>query len=687
VGTYCECDRCPEKFGAKPLGDKTFLNNYKSSVLCVISFPYVYSPPYRAFVAFDKLRQTTLVEPYEPYEPSTFTYFFSLIEIIGVITKLRNIAIIAHVDHGKTTLVDKLLQQSGTLKNRNNNVERVMDSNDLEKERGITILSKNTALRWQDYRINIVDTPGHADFGGEVERVLSMVDSVLLLVDAVEGPMPQTRFVTQKALARGLRPVVVINKIDRDGARPDWVLDQTFELFDRLGADDAQLDFPVIYASALEGYASSSSDVREGDMQPLFEAIIEYVPIPDVDPDEPFQLQVSALDYSSYVGVIGIGRISCGRIKSNTPVVIIDVEGKKRQGRLLQALGFHGLERVEMPEATAGDIIAFTGIDKLNISDTLCDPEHIVPLPALTVDEPTVSMTFQVNTSPFAGKEGKYVTSRQIRERLQRELLHNVALRVEDTEDPDKFLVSGRGELHLGILIENMRRENYELAVSRPKVIIKEIDGVRCEPYENLTIDVEQAYQGTVMELLGERKADLVNMLPDGKGRMRLDFTIPARGLIGFRTEFLTATSGTGLLYHVFERYAPVKPGEIGQRINGVLIANGEGKSLGYALFNLQERGRLLIGPGEEVYDGMVIGIHSRNNDLVVNPLKAKQLTNIRAAGTDENILLTPPIRLTLEQALEFIDDDELVEVTPKTIRLRKKLLKEFERKRAARAA
>jgi GTP-binding protein len=603
-----------------------------------------------------------------------------------VITKLRNIAIIAHVDHGKTTLVDKLLQQSGTLKSRNNNVERVMDSNDLEKERGITILSKNTAIRWQDYRINIVDTPGHADFGGEVERVLSMVDSVLLLVDAVEGPMPQTRFVTQKALARGLRPIVVINKIDRDGARPDWVLDQTFELFDRLGADDAQLDFPVIYASALEGYASSNSEVREGDMQPLFEAIIEYVPIPDVDPDEPFQLQVSALDYSSYVGVIGIGRISCGRIKSNSPVVIVDAEGKQRQGRLLQALGFHGLERVEMPEASAGDIIAFTGIDKLNISDTLCDPEHIVPLPALTVDEPTVSMTFQVNTSPFAGKEGKYVTSRQIRERLQRELLHNVALRVEDTDDPDKFLVSGRGELHLGILIENMRRESYELAVSRPKVIIKEIDDVRCEPYESLTVDVEQTSQGTVMELLGARKADLLNMLPDGKGRMRLDFTIPARGLIGFRTEFLTATSGTGLLYHVFERYAPVKPGEIGQRINGVLIANGEGKSLGYALFNLQERGRLLIGPGEEVYEGMVIGIHSRSNDLVVNPLKAKQLTNIRAAGSDENILLTPPIRLTLEQAIEFIDDDELVEVTPKAIRLRKQLLKEYQRKRSARA-
>ncbi|HAI70342.1 MAG TPA: translational GTPase TypA [Gammaproteobacteria bacterium] len=599
-----------------------------------------------------------------------------------MITKLRNIAIIAHVDHGKTTLVDKLLQQSGTLGERHTNIERVMDSNELEKERGITILSKNTAIRWQDYRINIVDTPGHADFGGEVERVLSMVDSVLLLVDAVEGPMPQTRFVTQKALARGLRPIVVINKIDRDGARPNWVLDQTFELFDRLGADDAQLDFPVIYASALNGYANLESDVREGDMSPLFEAIIKHVPIPDVDPDEPFQLQISALDYSSYVGVIGIGRINSGRIKTNTPVVIVDVEGKKRQGRVLQVLGFHGLERIECPQANAGDIIAFTGIDQLNISDTLCDPEHVVPLPALTVDEPTVSMTFQINTSPFAGKEGKYITSRQIRERLQRELLHNVALRVTDTADPDKFLVSGRGELHLGILIENMRREGYELAVSRPQVILKEIDNVSCEPYESLTIDVEQIHQGSVMELLGSRKAELVNMQPDGKGRVRLDFIIPARALIGFRTDFLTATSGTGLLYHVFERYAPVKPGTIGQRINGVLVSKGEGKSLGYALFNLQERGRLLIGHAEEVYEGMIIGIHSRSNDLVVNPLKAKQLTNIRAAGTDENILLTPPIRMSLEQAIEFIDDDELVEVTPKKIRLRKQFRKEHERKK-----
>ncbi|MDM8559854.1 translational GTPase TypA [Candidatus Parabeggiatoa sp. HSG14] len=602
-----------------------------------------------------------------------------------MITKLRNIAIIAHVDHGKTTLVDKMLQQSGTLGDLRSNVERVMDSNELEKERGITILSKNTAIRWRDYRINIVDTPGHADFGGEVERVLSMVDSVLLLVDAVEGPMPQTRFVTQKALAQGLRPIVVINKVDRDGARPDWVLDQTFDLFDHLRADDAQLDFPVIYASALNGYACFDSEAREGDMQPLFEAIIKHVPIPDVDLDAPFQLQVSALDYSSYVGVIGIGRINQGRIKTNTSVIIVDATNKQRQGRILQVLGFDGLERIEFPEASAGDIIAFTGIDKLNISDTLCDPEHAIPLPALTVDEPTVSMTFQVNTSPYAGKEGKYITSRQIRERLNRELLHNVALRVSDTNDPDKFLVAGRGELHLGILIENMRRESYELAVSRPKVIIKEIDGVQCEPYESLTVDVEQTSQGTVMELLGARKAELVNMQPDEKGRVRLDFTIPARGLIGFRTDFLTATSGTGIMYHVFEHYAPVKPGTIGQRTNGVLISNGEGKSLGYALFNLQERGSLFLGHGEEVYEGMIIGIHARTNDLVVNPLKAKQLTNIRAAGTDENILLTPPIKMSLEQAIEFIDDDELVEVTPKAIRLRKQFLKEYERKRAAR--
>jgi GTP-binding protein len=604
-----------------------------------------------------------------------------------VTEQIRNIAIIAHVDHGKTTLVDKLLQQSGTLDSRGGFEERVMDSNDLEKERGITILAKNTAIRWQDQRINIVDTPGHADFGGEVERVLSMVDSVLLLVDAREGPMPQTRFVTQKALERGLHPIVVVNKIDREGARPDWVVDQTFDLFDRLGATDEQLDFPVVYASALGGYAGLEADVHDGDMTPLFETIVKHVEPPKVDVDGPFQMQVSQLDYNSYVGVIGIGRITRGKARNNMPVNVVDREGKTRSGRILQVLGFLGLDRIEVDEAHAGDIIAFTGMEQLNISDTLCDPNHVEALPPLTVDEPTVTMTFQVNKSPFAGKEGKFVTSRQIRERLDRELKHNVALRVEDTDDPDKFRVSGRGELHLSILIENMRREGYELGVSRPEVIIKEIDGVLSEPYEQLTVDIEDQHQGTVMEKLGERGGELKNMLPDGKGRVRLDFIIPARGLIGFRTEFLTATQGTGLLYNVFDHYAPVRGGSFGQRINGVLIANGPGKALAYALFNLQDRGRLFIGHGEEVYEGMIIGIHSRDNDLVVNPLKAKQLTNIRAAGTDENIQLTPPIRMTLEQALEFIDDDELVEVTPKSIRLRKKLLKEHERKKASRAA
>ena len=604
-----------------------------------------------------------------------------------MIEKLRNIAIIAHVDHGKTTLVDKLLQQSGTLGDRGAPVERVMDSNDLEKERGITILAKNTALRWRDYRINIVDTPGHADFGGEVERVLSMVDSVLLLVDAVDGPMPQTRFVTQKAFAMGFRPIVVINKIDRPGARPHWVLDRTFDLFDRLGATDEQLDFPVVYASALHGYAGLEETVRSGAMDPLFETIVEQVSPPQVDPEGPFQLQVSSLDYNSYVGVIGIGRIRRGRVKTNTPVVILDRHGNRRSGRVLQILGFQGLERIEFPEAAAGDIIAFTGIDGLGISDVLCDPGAVEPLPPLKVDEPTMSMTFQVNTSPFAGREGKYVTSRQLRERLYRELIHNVALRIEDSDDPDKFQVSGRGELHLSILIENMRREGYELAVSRPEVIVREIDGESCEPYEQLTVDVEEQHQGTIMEKLGERRGELLDMQPDGKGRVRLDYLIPARGLIGFQTEFLTATSGTGLIYHVFDRYGPVKKGAIGARNNGVLIANGTGKALAYALFNLQERGRLMVGPGDEVYEGMIVGIHSRDNDLVVNPLKAKQLTNIRAAGSDENILLTPPVRMSLEQALEFIDDDELVEVTPKTIRVRKKLLLEHERKRAARAS
>jgi GTP-binding protein len=604
-----------------------------------------------------------------------------------VIEKLRNIAIIAHVDHGKTTLVDKLLQQSGTLVSRGDAQERVMDSNDLEKERGITILSKNTAIKWQDYRINVVDTPGHADFGGEVERVLSMVDSVLLLVDAVDGPMPQTRFVTQKALERGLKPIVVINKIDRPGARPDWVVDQTFDLFDRLGATDEQLDFSIVYASALNGYAGLTPDVHGGDMTPLFETIVKVVHAPDVDVDGPFQMQVTSLDYNSYVGVIGIGRISRGTVKTNTPVAIIDRDGNKRNARLLQIFGFLGLERVEVAQATAGDIIAFTGIDQLDISDTLCDPTNVEALPAMSVDEPTVSMTFMVNNSPFAGKDGKFLTSRQIRERLDRELKHNVALRVENTDDPDKFIVSGRGELHLSILIENMRREGYELGVSRPEVIVKDIDGEPHEPYEQLTVDVEDEHQGTVMEKLGMRGGGLKDMVPDGKGRVRLDYIIPSRGLIGFRTEFLTATQGTGLLYNVFDHYGPLKKGDFGQRINGVLIANSNGKALGYALYNLQERGRLFIGHGEEVYEGMIIGIHSRDNDLVVNALKAKQLTNIRAAGSDENIILTPPIRMSLEQALEFIDDDELVEVTPKHIRLRKKLLLEHERKRASRSA
>jgi GTP-binding protein len=604
-----------------------------------------------------------------------------------MIEKLRNIAIIAHVDHGKTTLVDELLKQSGTLDTRKSEPDRVMDSNDLERERGITILSKNTAITWNDYRINIVDTPGHADFGGEVERVLSMVDSVLLLVDAVEGPMPQTRFVTQKALERGLRPIVVINKIDRPGGRPDWVLDQTFDLFDRLGATDEQMDFPVVYASALNGYASLDDSVRDGDMTALFEAIIEHVPHPDVDPEGELQLQVSSLDYNSYVGVIGIGRITRGRIKPNQAVTIVDTEGKTRNGRVLQIFRLMGLDREEIQQAEAGDIIAFSGPETLNISDTLCDPARVEALPPLSVDEPTVSMTFQVNTSPFAGQDGKFVTSRQIRERLNRELVHNVALRVEDTEDPDRFRVSGRGELHLAILIENMRREGYELGVSRPEVILHDVDGGKEEPFEQVTVDVEETHQGGVMEKLGQRGGELKNMAPDGLGRVRLDYMIPSRGLIGFRTEFLTATQGTGLIYSVFDHYGPMKPGQYGQRNNGVLIANGAGKALGFALFNLQERGRLFIGPGEEVYEGMVIGIHSRDNDLVVNPLKGKQLTNVRASGSDEAIQLTPPIRMTLEQALEFIDDDELVEVTPGSIRLRKKFLKEYERKRASRAA
>ncbi len=604
----------------------------------------------------------------------------------AAISALRNIAIIAHVDHGKTTLVDQLLKQSGTLSARAAEPDRVMDSNDLERERGITILSKNTAVTWQGFRINIVDTPGHADFGGEVERALSMVDSVLLLVDAVDGPMPQTTFVTRKALARNLKPIVVVNKVDRPSARADWVVEQTFELFDRLGASDEQLDFPVIYASALEGWASLRSGERGTDMTPLFQIIVEKVPPPPVDVAGPLQLQVSALDYSSYVGVIGIGRIRRGRVRRNSAVVVSGAEGPRR-ARLLQVLGFHGLERVELPEAAAGDIIAFTGIEGLKISETVCDPDAVDQLPPLTIDEPTLSMTFQVNDSPFAGREGKYVTSRTLRERLDEELLHNVALRVEQTESADKFKVSGRGELHLAILIETMRREGYELAISRPEVILKTIDGVTSEPWETLTVDVEEAHQGAVMQALGERRAELKDMVPDGKGRVRLDYLIPTRGLIGFRSDFLTLTSGTGVMDHAFESYGPQVAGELGKRTNGALVSMATGKALAYALFNLQERGRLFIGHGAEVYEGMLVGIHTRGNDLCVNPLKAKQLTNIRAAGSDENIILVPKIETTLEFALEFINADELVEVTPKSIRIRKKYLKELERKRASRAA
>ncbi len=598
---------------------------------------------------------------------------------------LRNIAIIAHVDHGKTTLIDKLLQQSDTLDSRVVLPERAMDSNELERERGITILSKNASITWRDWRINIVDTPGHADFGGEVERVLSMVDSVLLLVDAVEGPMPQTRFVTQKAFAHGFTPLVVINKMDRDGARPDWVLDQTFELFDRLGASDKQLDFPVIYASALEGRASTDSEARSGDMNPLFELIISHVPAPKVDSDGPLQLQVSSLDYSPYVGVLGIGRIARGRADTNTLITIVRPDGSTRAGKLLELFGFDGLERNRIEAAGAGDIVLFSGIEDLKISETVCDRDHPEPLPALQVDEPTISMTFQVNKSPFAGKDGTFLTSRQIRERLDREIKHNVALRVESTADPDRFRVSGRGELHLSILIETMRREGFELAVSRPEVIERELDGVLCEPWEQLTVDFEAAYQGAVMSRLAERKGELQTMVPDGRGRVRLDYRIPARGLIGFRTEYLTATAGTGLLYHVFEVYDRQVPGEIGQRNNGAMVSVANGKALAYSLFNLQNRGKLLIGHGEEVYEGMIVGVNNRNTDLPVNPTKGKQLTNIRAAGSDENIILTPRLRFSLEQALEFIDDDELVEVTPASIRLRKKLLTVGERRRADR--
>jgi len=599
--------------------------------------------------------------------------------------RLRNIAIIAHVDHGKTTLVDRLLQQAGTLDTRVALPERAMDSNDLERERGITILSKNTAITWRDWRINIVDTPGHADFGGEVERVLSMVDSVILLVDAVEGPMPQTRFVTQKAFACNFIPIVVINKIDRDGARPDWVLDETFELFDKLGASDDQLDFPVIYASALEGYAGTEPSVRSGDTQPLFEAIVSHVPAPNVDALGPLQLQVSSLDYDPYVGVLGIGRITRGNVNTDNSIAIVSPDGSVRNGKLLELYGFEGLQRNKIDAAGAGDIVMFSGIEDLKISDTVCAREHPETLPALQVDEPTISMTFQVNKSPFAGHEGKYLTSRQIRERLNQELKHNVALRVENTADPDKFRVSGRGELHLSVLIETMRREQYELAVSRPEVIEREIDGKIHEPWEQLTVDFGEDYQGAVMSRLAERKGELVAMLPDGHGRVRLDYRIPARGLIGFRTEYLTATAGTGLLYHVFDCYDQRSPGEIGQRNNGAMVSVVKGKALAYSLFNLQERGNLLISHGEAVYEGMIVGVNNRNNDLPVNPTKGKQLTNIRAAGSDENIVLTPPLRYSLEQALEFIDDDELVEVTPASIRLRKKLLTEGERRREAR--
>ncbi len=607
------------------------------------------------------------------------------------IENLRNIAIVAHVDHGKTTLVDQLLKQSSTLAEREVLPDRAMDSNDQERERGITILAKNTAISWNGNRINIVDTPGHADFGGEVERVLSMVDSVLLLVDAMDGPMPQTRFVTQKAFEMGFKPIVVINKVDRPGARPDWVLDATFDLFDRLGATDEQLDFPVVYASALHGYAGMNSDVRDGDMTPLFEAIMKHVDPPAVDPDGDFQMRISQLDYSSYVGLIGIGRIQRGSARTNMPVAIVDRHGKKRQGKILQVLGFMGLERREVESAEAGDIIAISGVDKLGISDTVCAPGNPEALEALTVDEPTISMTFQVNNSPFAGHKensgGKFLTSRQIRERLTRETLHNVALRVEDTADPDRFKVSGRGELHLSVLIETMRREGYELAVSRPEVIVREIDGKMQEPWEQLVVDLDEPYQGGVMERLGTRKGQLKDMQPDGKGRVRLEYLIPARGLIGFQTEFKTITAGTGLLFHVFDHYGPRADGAIAKRNNGVMISNGTGTAPAYALFNLQDRGRMLIDANVEIYEGQLVGIHAKDNDLTVNALRAKQLTNVRASGKDDALTLVPPVRMSLEQALEFIEDDELVEVTPKAIRLRKKHLTESDRKRASRQA
>ena len=607
------------------------------------------------------------------------------------IERLRNIAIVAHVDHGKTTLVDCLLKQSGTLNERTVLAERVMDSNDQEKERGITILAKNTAITWQGNRINIVDTPGHADFGGEVERVLSMVDSVLILVDAMDGPMPQTRFVTQKAFAMGFRPIVVVNKIDRPGARPDWVIDQVFDLFDKLGATNEQLDFPIVYASALHGYASLDDAARDGDMTPLYEAIMQHVPAPGVDPDGAFQMRISQLDYNNFVGLIGIGRIQRGKVRKNQPVAVIDREGKKRQGKIVQVLGFLGLERIEVEEAEAGDIVAIAGIQDLGISDTVCALDVPEALPALTVDEPTISMTFQVNNSPFAGHKdfsgGKFITSRQLRERLERETLHNVALKVEETGDADKFLVSGRGELHLSVLIETMRREGFELAVSRPEVIIKEIDGQPMEPIEQLVVDIEEQHQGGVMEKLGTRKAQLKNMESDGKGRVRLDYMIPARGLIGFQNEFRTLTQGSGLLFHVFDHYGPKETGPIAKRINGVMIANAPGVTPAYSLGPLEERGRLFAAEGDNVYEGQLVGIHSKDNDLTVNVIKPKPLTNMRASGKDDAIKLTPALKYSLEQALDFIEDDELVEVTPKEIRLRKKFLTETDRKRASRAA
>lgn len=603
-----------------------------------------------------------------------------------MIQRLRNVAIIAHVDHGKTTLVDKLLQQSGTLDRKDQGAERIMDSNDQEKERGITILAKNTAIEWNDYHINIVDTPGHADFGGEVERVLSMVDCVCLLVDAVDGPMPQTRFVTQKAFEQGLKPIVVINKIDRPGSRPDWVMDQVFDLFDSLGATDEQLDFPVIYASALNGFAGNDPDDLADDMTPLFEMIVDKVPAPDVDIDGPLQMQVSALDYSNYLGVIGVGRITRGTMKPGSQVSVVDRDGNTRNGKILKLMGYMGLERVEVEQATAGDIVCITGIDGLGISDTICDPSTPEALPALSVDEPTVSMTFQVNDSPFAGQDGKLLTSRNISERLEKELIHNVALRVEQGDTPEKFKVSGRGELHLSVLIETMRREGFEMGISRPEVVQREVNGQIEEPFEAVVVDVEEQHQGSIMEEFGNRKAEMSNMVPDGKGRVRMEFVMPSRGLIGFRNQFMTLTSGSGILTSIFDHWGPVKQGDVTSRINGVLVSMVQGKALGYALFALQERGRLFIDPNIDVYEGMIIGLHSRDNDLVVNPTKGKQLTNVRASGTDENIQLTPPVRMSLEQALEFIEDDELVEVTPNHIRLRKKFLKEHERKRESRS-